>query len=129
MPIYEYHCAACEKIGEYLQKMADPIPDACRFCGEGPLQKKVSQSAFVLKGGGWYVTDFRDGDQKKKAAAQSTSTPETSHGEAKTGDRSDASGASTDGKSASTEPSGKSEPKKDGKKEPAKASSSASEKA
>lgn len=67
MPIYEYECKACGDIAEVMQKMSDPAPEACPACHKGPLVKIMSRTAFVLKGEGWYVTDFRD---KKKPAAK-----------------------------------------------------------
>ena len=59
MPIYEYKCADCKKEFEVMQRItADPLTK-CEGCG-GKLDKLVSQSAFVLKGTGWYQTDFAD---------------------------------------------------------------------
>lgn len=54
MPIYEYVCAACGKEFEALQKFSDDPLTEC-LCGEaGQVQRKLSLSAFQLKGGGWY---------------------------------------------------------------------------
>ena len=39
-----------------------PLKD-CPSCGEPKLEKLVSSAGFQLKGGGWYVTDFRDKKQ------------------------------------------------------------------
>lgn len=64
MPIYEYECKACKGHAELMMKMSDPAPDKCPHCGAGPLVKLMSRTGFILKGEGWYVTDFRD---KKKA--------------------------------------------------------------
>jgi putative FmdB family regulatory protein len=65
MPIYEYVCRGCGAELEKLQRFSDaPLTD-CPECGEAGLTKKVSAAGFRLKGGGWYVTDFRDGQQKK----------------------------------------------------------------
>jgi putative FmdB family regulatory protein len=57
MPIYEYQCAACGKVVERWQKVADPPLRECPVCG-GSLHKIISSCAFHLKGGGWYVTDY-----------------------------------------------------------------------
>lgn len=59
MPIYEYQCQACGDVQEIMQKMTDPAPTGCVVCHGGPINKLVSKTAFILKGTGWYVTDFR----------------------------------------------------------------------
>ena len=65
MPIYEYLCAACNSATEIIQKASDPAPESCAQCGQGPMVKQVSLSAFALKGNGWYVTDFKGGNGTK----------------------------------------------------------------
>ena len=61
MPIYEYQCRACQKISEAMQKMSDPPLTDCSCGAKGSLHRLISRNSFVLKGTGWYVTDFRDG--------------------------------------------------------------------
>jgi putative FmdB family regulatory protein len=67
VPLYEYECRACGDVHELMQKISDPAPETCPACGKGPVVKLISKSAFVLKGGGWYVTDFRDKGKKPDA--------------------------------------------------------------
>ncbi|MGB5426837.1 MAG: zinc ribbon domain-containing protein [Gammaproteobacteria bacterium] len=69
MPIYEYQCAACGHQFETLQKISDKPFSKCPDCGKDALKKLISASAFRLKGGGWYETDFKTG--KKKNVVQS----------------------------------------------------------
>jgi len=57
MPIYEYECSKCGRIGEVLQKFSDKPLKKCNHCS-GKLHKLVSHSSFHLKGTGWYVTDY-----------------------------------------------------------------------
>lgn len=57
MPIYEYQCAACGKVVEAWQKFSDAPLNTCPACG-GALTKLISNCAFHLKGGGWYVSDY-----------------------------------------------------------------------
>lgn len=57
MPIYEYECLNCNKIHEFIQKFSDEPLKSCPICG-GELRKLISQSSFILKGSGWYVTDY-----------------------------------------------------------------------
>jgi putative FmdB family regulatory protein len=73
MPIYEYRCSACGHELEVLQKIsAEPLVN-CPSCGKATLTKLVSAAGFQLKGSGWYVTDFRDGDKSRKAKSESKS--------------------------------------------------------
>ncbi len=67
MPIYEYQCQACGDVSEVMQKFDAAAPEECEKCRKGPLAKLLSKTAFILKGNGWYVTDFR-GDKKPAAA-------------------------------------------------------------
>lgn len=57
MPIYEYRCDRCGKEFEAWQKFSDAPIESCEFCG-GHASKMISQSSFILKGSGWYVTDY-----------------------------------------------------------------------
>lgn len=59
MPIYEYKCAACEKVTEVLQKLNDPPPPSCPHCGEKDCMKKqVTAASIELKGGGWFADGY-----------------------------------------------------------------------
>jgi putative FmdB family regulatory protein len=53
MPVYEYHCNACNIQFELRQKFSDPPADRCPKCG-GTVRKMVSAASFSLKGAGWY---------------------------------------------------------------------------
>ncbi len=66
MPFYEYQCRACGKLTEVLQKVSDPPLRKCPECGKAQLQKLVSAPVFRLKGGGWYETDFKSDQEKKR---------------------------------------------------------------
>jgi putative FmdB family regulatory protein len=57
VPIYEYQCGKCGEKTEAMQKMSDPPLKKCPRCG-GPLSKVMSSTSFVLKGSGWYATDY-----------------------------------------------------------------------
>lgn len=62
MPIYEYRCDACGVQNEHLQKMSDAALTQCPSCGSGSYSKMLSAAGFQLKGNGWYVTDFKNGN-------------------------------------------------------------------
>lgn len=66
MPIYEYACDSCGHALETLQKMSDPALTLCPACGKDALKRRVSAAGFQLKGSGWYATDFRNKNGKKK---------------------------------------------------------------
>ncbi len=57
MPIYEYQCSKCNGTTEKLQGIHDAPLKRCPSCG-GKLEKKMSASAFVLKGAGFYANDY-----------------------------------------------------------------------
>ena len=110
MPIYEYACASCDHHLEALQKISEDPLVFCPECGEESLKKMVSAAAFVLKGSGWYETDFKNsGKEKPKDAKASDEQPASKN----TGDTKSGDGASGDTKSSDTKSSeGKSESSK-----------------
>jgi putative FmdB family regulatory protein len=65
MPIYAYRCAACGHAKDVLQKLSDAPLAVCPSCGAPRFEKQVTAAGFQLKGSGWYVTDFREGEKKK----------------------------------------------------------------
>jgi putative FmdB family regulatory protein len=65
MPIYAYRCAACGHAKDVLQKMSDAPLTVCPSCAAPRFEKQVTAAGFQLKGSGWYVTDFREGEKKK----------------------------------------------------------------
>ena len=90
MPIYEYQCGACGHRLEALQKISEEPLSDCPECGRPSLQKLVSAAGFRLKGGGWYVTDFKDGGKKKSGDATQPATA----AEGKSADKTDKAGDS-----------------------------------
>ena len=69
MPIYAYRCSACGHAQDVLRKVSDPPLTVCPECGAPTFVKQVTAAGFQLKGSGWYVTDFRDGNKKPGKAA------------------------------------------------------------
>jgi putative FmdB family regulatory protein len=57
MPMYEYKCEDCGIVFEARQKFSDAPLTECRAC-KGSVQKLISQTAFTLKGGGWYEQGY-----------------------------------------------------------------------
>lgn len=65
MPIYEYKCEECGEIFEVFQKVSDPLPEK-HECGSNKISKIISISSFILKGTGWYETDYKRKDKNNK---------------------------------------------------------------
>jgi putative FmdB family regulatory protein len=57
MPVYEYQCESCGAVHEIIQKYSDIPVTKCPACG-GSVKKLISNTSFVLKGTGWYKTDY-----------------------------------------------------------------------
>ncbi|MBI4237351.1 MAG: zinc ribbon domain-containing protein [Deltaproteobacteria bacterium] len=73
MPMYEYGCKQCGKQTEVLQKMSDAPLTTCPDCG-GTLERLISQTSFVLKGGGWYKDGYGSTPAAGSSASSSSST-------------------------------------------------------
>jgi putative FmdB family regulatory protein len=67
MPIYEYNCTRCGMQHEIMQKITDPPLKVCPECG-GEMKKIISNTSFVLKGTGWYATDYASSKPAPKAS-------------------------------------------------------------
>ncbi len=77
MPIYEYECEQCGRRYEVWQKITDDPLTTCEAC-KGKLRKLISQSSFILKGSGWYVTDYARKEKKSEAKEASKSSESSS---------------------------------------------------
>ena len=123
MPIYAYKCDSCGFAKDVLQKLSDAPLALCPSCGVASFKKQLTAAGFLLKGSGWYATDFKDsgkkpvptsGEGKPDAAGDSLTEGTT---EAKTESKSDAKNeGKSDGKSDS-----KGDSKSDSKTETKKA--------
>lgn len=75
MPIYAYKCESCGFAKDILRKMSDaPLTD-CPQCGAASFKKQLTAAGFQLKGSGWYVTDFRSGNNGATAAKAADGEP------------------------------------------------------
>jgi putative FmdB family regulatory protein len=87
MPIYEYKCDKCGREFEQWQSICDPAVDTCSECG-GKASRLISHSSFVLKGSGWYVTDYARKGSSCPAPSTSSSSSDSSSGDASSGNSS-----------------------------------------
>jgi putative FmdB family regulatory protein len=71
MPIYEYHCKKCG-VFEVTQRITESPLAVCPTC-EGDVRRLISHTSFVLKGSGWYATDYARSNGKSESASGSTS--------------------------------------------------------
>ena len=77
MPIYEYQCPQCGKVFEDWVQLSDAVATRpCPGCG-ATARHILSNTSFVLKGGGWYVTEYgnRKSDPDAGAAAKPDKAP------------------------------------------------------
>ena len=75
MPTYEYECLKCRRVFEVRQRISEPALTMCDVCG-GEVRRLLSAAPFILKGEGWYVTDYPS--ESRKQALQSEKSSEKS---------------------------------------------------
>ncbi len=111
MPIYAYKCESCGFAKDVLQKISDPLLTQCPTCQQETFQKQLTAAGFQLKGSGWYVTDFRDGN--KGAGSADTSKEGAAASEAGGADAGKPAGAdgAADGAKSEAKSETKAEPK------------------
>lgn len=89
MPIYEYECPQCGKVFEEWGKASDSHKEVpCPQCGT-PSPRIMSRTSFVLKGDGWYVSDYgyRKGISEDSGGKADTPVPATPTKPAKQGEK------------------------------------------
>jgi putative FmdB family regulatory protein len=74
MPIYEYVCKNCDKQIEVIQKITEAPLTVCPDC-KGRLRKMISNTSFVLKGTGWYATDYASSNGSSATKASEPKKP------------------------------------------------------
>ena len=89
MPIYEYECDKCGITFEAIQAISAKPLKTCKGLGcndkdNGKVHRLVSASGFILKGSGWYTSEYPSEARKKgweqeskqgKAGSSSEKTP------------------------------------------------------
>src|SRR5437762_12778418 len=85
MPTYEYECLKCKRVFEIRQRISEPALKKCDQCG-GAVRRLLSAAPFILKGEGWYVTDYPSEARKKAREAEKSTvgTAEKSAGNSDT---------------------------------------------
>ena len=103
MPTYDYRCDRCERTFEVRQRISEAPLTTCDRCG-GSIHRLLAPAPFILKGGGWYVTDYPSEGRKKGMEAEknapSTSTSSSTSPATTTSTSSTASSSASDGAAA-----------------------------
>jgi putative FmdB family regulatory protein len=83
MPTYQYKCPHCDHEFEEFQNITEAPIDKCPQCGKKPRRIITGGAGFLLKGSGFYTTDYRSESYKaaarkeKEAATSSTAKTDT----------------------------------------------------
>ena len=105
MPTYEYECPACPRTFEVRQRISEPALTTCERCG-GPVRRLLSAAPFILKGEGWYVTDYPS--EARKKARQSESAGASTEAKSSTPAATDSSSSAGSTPAPSSPPGGSS---------------------
>jgi len=105
MPIYDYLCEKCGHEFEREQRIVEDPIKRCPACKSLKAKRLISNTSFVLKGGGWYNDLYSSSSAGKKdsPSESSDSAAKSDSGDAK----SDPVAAKTESKSGSSEPRSK----------------------
>ena len=71
MPIYEYQCGKCG-VFEVTQRITENPLKKCPTC-KSKVERIISNTSFVLKGSGWYITDYARSGNSNTSAGDATS--------------------------------------------------------
>ena len=67
MPTYEYECRKCGHRFELFHSIKDDRPKRCPRCKGRAVRVPSAGAGILFKGSGFYITDYRSSDYKKKA--------------------------------------------------------------
>jgi putative FmdB family regulatory protein len=101
MPTYEYECLKCKRVFEIRQRISEPALTVCDVCG-GEVRRLLSAAPFILKGEGWYVTDYPSESRKQALQSEKSSDKSSDKTSDKAADKPAAKG--TDGTSSASAP-------------------------
>ena len=105
MPTYEYECTNGHHF-EVEQSIKDEPLKRCKVC-RAKVQRLISASHFILKGGGWYADGY--GNKKSGGEAKASDSKSESKSESKSDAKSETKTESkSDGKAKDAKSKGKS---------------------
>jgi putative FmdB family regulatory protein len=113
MPIYEYQCDSCGSERELILKPGEVARPTCAVCRKR-MRRVISKTAFILKGSGWYVTDYPSDARKKGLQGEKPAPAPEAAGEKKEAVSAEKKPAAAEKKPAAQSPKagGRSETKK-----------------
>lgn len=97
MPTYDYECSEGHRF-EVFQRISDDPVAECPECGAEARRLISGGAGFLFKGEGFYITDYRSDEYKKKASSEPGAKSDTAASPATSGD----SGSGTSSDSASS---------------------------
>jgi putative FmdB family regulatory protein len=121
MPVYEYACEKCGHELEAEQRITDPPLKTCPRCKARKLKRLISQTSFVLKGGGWYADLYASKGAKNKDAGEAKADAPAAKPEAASESAPAPEASGSDSAAGGTKP----KPKRDGKHGKSKGSKAA----
>ena len=74
MPTYHYSCERCGYEFEIEQRITEPPRKRCPKC-RGSIYRVIYPVGHILKGSGFYATDYRSEDLKKRELSEKESAP------------------------------------------------------
>ncbi len=75
MPIYEYKCNKCG-VFEAMQGIKESPLKKCPTCNS-KVERQMSRGSFILKGSGWYASDYAKKSSPSITESDSTGSPAT----------------------------------------------------
>jgi putative FmdB family regulatory protein len=116
MPIYEYKCNKCG-VFEAMQGIKEAPLKKCPTC-KSKVERQMSRGSFILKGSGWYATDYAKKSTPSSAESDSAATPTAPATNGNTASSSDSS--SKDASDSASKPATESKPSSSDSKPTAK---------
>ena len=107
MPTYEYHCEGCGRDFEVKQRISEEPLKTHEGCG-GAVRRLLSPAPFILKGEGWYVTDYPSASRKKALESEKSGSDKSSTSPEKPAEKSTTASSDTATTSAPSSSSGSS---------------------
>lgn len=93
MPTFDFQCAKCKNVFEFVRPFGSKTVPSCPECGSKKTEKLMTPPAVHFKGSGWYKTDSRKPSKAPSSAPKKDdaksgdikpASPETKTGETKT---------------------------------------------
>ncbi len=109
MPIYEYQCDNCG-VFEVSQRITEDSLKKCPTC-KAKVKRLISNTSFMLKGSGWYATDYGHSKTNPSSSNESTGSANSSNGKSSESKSSDSKSSDSTSSSTSSDKSSSSSDK------------------